>query len=698
MKPSRVAALAAVLMMSGGSAMADKSPEPADPYRWLEDVSGEKSLAWVKDHNSIAEKELQANASYASLNDRIKTIINSRDRIPYVSKHGEYYYNFWMDEQHVRGIWRRTTLEEYKKAEPKWETVIDVDQLAKDEKENWVWGGADCLYPKEERCLISFSRGGGDSHVIREYDISKRAFIEDGFKLPEAKGSLSWIDQNTVLVSTDFGPNTMTDSGYPRLIKEWKRGTPLDQAKLVYEGKKEDVSVSAYKDFTPGHEHVFVNRGMTFYTDETFVRDAKGNLVKIDKPDDANVFTVHDQIVFTLRSDWTVGGKTYPSGSLLAADYKKYMAGERKLDSLFTPSATRSLAGVSSTKNVVIVNELDKVKSHLYEMKHVGGKWLRRDIDAPAFGSLGVQPLDPYKSDDYGLIVTDFLTPSTLYLAHAGTDKREPLKAMPSFFDASNLTVAQNEATSKDGTKVPYFIVKAKDSKDDGSNPTLLYGYGGFEISETPSYSGITGEAWLKKGGVYVLANIRGGGEFGPQWHKAALKENRQKAYDDFAAVAEDLIARKITTPRHLGIMGGSNGGLLVSAVMVQRPELFNAVVCQVPLTDMRRFNQLLAGASWMGEYGDPDDPKQWEYISKYSPYHNVFADRKYPRVFFTTSTRDDRVHPGHARKMAALMMEQGHDVLYWENTEGGHGGAANNEQRARMWSLTYSFLLNQLK
>ena len=668
-----------------------------DPYLWLEDVLGEKSLDWVKQHNAVSVKELEGQPGFPALQARLKTILNSKERIPYVSKNGEYYYNFWRDAQHVRGIWRRTTLAQFQKADPAWETVIDLDQLAAGEHENWVWAGASCLYPKGERCLISLSRGGGDAKVLREYDVVKRAFVEGGFSLPEAKGSASWIDQDTLFVSTDFGPGSMTSSGYPRIIKQWQRGTPLPQAQTVYEARADDLSAGAYKDFTPGYEHQFIERQIDFYSGEMFLREG-ATLTKVPKPDDATAFTVRDQLIITLRSDWKVKGKTYPQGALLATDFKAFMQGKQDLEVLFAPTATSSLDNVTPTKSAILVTTLDKVKNRLTELRHVNGKWLRRSVDAPKLGTLAASALDPVDSDQYFLTVTDFLNPTTLYLATAQSDKRTKIKSLPAFYDATPYKVEQFESTSKDGTKVPYFAIMNRKTKFDGSNPTVLYGYGGFEVSLKPSYSGTTGVAWLEKGGVYVLANIRGGGEFGPRWHQAALKENRQRAYDDFISVAQDLISRKITSPRHLGIMGGSNGGLLTGAVLVQRPDLFNAVVSQVPLLDMRRYNKLLAGASWMGEYGDPDVPEQWAYISKYSPYHNVFKDKKYPRVLFTTSTRDARGHPGHARKMVAKMEEQGHDVLYWENTEGGHAGAANNDQQALMWALTYTFLLEQLK
>jgi prolyl oligopeptidase len=681
----------------GLAAVGGASAQQADPYLWLEDVGGDKALSWVREQNAAALQELQAQPNYPGIHERLKTILNSKERIPYVTRHGDHYYNFWRDAQHTRGIWRRTTLEQYRKPEPHWETVLDIDKLAAEENENWVWHGVSCLYPKGEQCLVQLSRGGGDAHVVREFDVARRSFVSDGFNLPEAKSDIGWIDADTIFVSTDFGDGSMTTSGYPRIVKEWKRGTPLAAAATLYEARAEDLGVGAYKDFTPGYSYQFINRQIGFYASELFVREGD-KLSKVGKPDDANAYTVRDQLIIDLRSDWTVDGATFKQGSLLAADFKRFMAGERRFDVLFTPTPSSSLDGVSATRSALLLNVLDNVKNRLVEMRHVDGKWQQRDVNAPAFGTLEVQALDPVESDQYFLTVTDFLHPTTMYLAHAGDDERTALKSLPAYFDAAPYTVQQHMAVSKDGTRVPYFVLMNRKARLNGKNPTVLYGYGGFEVSMKPFYSGTTGEAWLKQGGVYVLANIRGGGEFGPRWHQAALKENRQRAFDDFIAVAQDLIKRKVTSPRHLGIMGGSNGGLLVGAALTQRPDLFNAVVCQVPLLDMQRYSKLLAGASWMGEYGDPDDPKQWAYISQYSPYQNVFKDKHYPRVLFTTSTRDDRVHPGHARKMVARMKEQGHDVLYWENTEGGHAGAANNDQQAQMWALTYAFLLKQLK
>ncbi|MFC5478975.1 prolyl oligopeptidase family serine peptidase [Massilia suwonensis] len=678
--------------LAGGAAAQDKT----DPYLWLEDVGGDKPLAWVREHNAVSEKALGGPA-HDALRARLQSILDAKERIPYASRHGDYLYNFWRDADHERGIWRRTTMIEYRKAAPRWETVIDLDALARAENENWVWAGITCLEPRGTRCLVSLSRGGGDADVVREFDLEAGAFVKDGFALAEAKSSVAWVDRDTLFVATDFGPGSMTSSGYPRIVKEWKRGTPLASARLVYEAGATDLSASARKDMTPGFEREFVSRQIGFYSSELFLR-REGRLHKIEKPDDANAYAVRDQLLIELRSDWSVAGRSWPQGSLLAIDFERFMKGARDFEPLFTPSATTSLDGVTVTRGALLLTVLDKVKNRLFELRRAEGSWQRREVVTPGIGTLGVAALDEIESDDYFLTTSSFLTPTTLYLGHAGTDTREQLKAMPAWFDAKSYTVSQFEAKSKDGTMVPYFVVMDRRAKFDGKNPTVLYGYGGFEVSLKPSYSGMIGAGWLERGGVYVLANIRGGGEFGPRWHQAALKEHRQHAFDDFLAVAKDLIQRKVSSPRHLGIMGGSNGGLLVGAALTQRPDLFNAVVCQVPLLDMRRYHTLLAGASWMGEYGDPDDPKQWEFIGKYSPYQNVFKDRHYPRVLFTTSTRDDRVHPGHARKMAALMEGQGHDILYWENMEGGHAGAANNTQQARMWALTWSFLYSQLK
>lgn len=669
-----------------------------DPNQWLEAVEDEKALSWVRTQNEDSVDELTRSGDFKRIEARTLEILDSDARIPYVEKMGPHYYNFWRDAANPRGLWRRTSLDEYRKAEPAWETVLDLDALAKAEDKNWVFSGAECLEPEYRRCLMSLSIGGADATVVREFDTVSKSFVEGGFQLDEAKSGIGWIDQDTVFVGTDFGPGSMTTSGYARIAKRWKRGTPLAAAETVFEGKPEDVWAYAFADTTPGFQRQGVYRGITFYTNEAFLLQ-DGKLVKIDKQDSANANLHREWLLIELREDWAVGGKTWPAGALLATKLDDFLAGKRDFAALFTPTERSSLAGYTPTRHHIIVNELDNVRNRLYVLTPSAEGWKREPLAGlPEFGTISAGAVDATESDAYFVTVTDFLTPTSLLYGEIGKGAPEVLKAMPAFFDSSTLAVSQHEATSADGTRVPYFQVAKKDLKLDGQNPTVLYGYGGFEVSMTPSYSASIGDSWLNKGGVYVVANIRGGGEFGPKWHQAALKANRHKAYEDFIAVAEDLIARKVTSTPHLGTLGGSNGGLLMGNMLTLRPDLWGAIVCQVPLLDMQRYHTLLAGASWMGEYGNPDDPKEWQFIQTFSPYHNVKADVKYPRTLFTTSTRDDRVHPGHARKMVAKMKDQGHDVLYYENIEGGHGGAANNAQRAFMTALAWTFFARELR
>lgn len=671
--------------------------EKEDPYLWLEDVTGEKALNWVKERNAKTQSHFDANPDFTKLKDDLLEILNSKERIPFVQKYGDHYYNFWRDEKNERGVWRRTSLEEYRKASPKWEVVLDLDAVATAENENWVWSGVQLLRPGYKRALISLSRGGADATVTREFDMETKSFVKDGFFRPEAKGSLGWIDENTVFISTDFGEGSMTTSGYPRLAKRWKRGTPMEQAELIYEGIATDMSVSAIHDDTPGFERNFVSRNLAFYNDELYWLNPEGKLIKIDAPNTANKNVIREYLLLELRDAWEVEGNKYAAGSLIVIKFDDFIAGKRKFDVAFEPSDNTSLASYGATKDHFYINVLEDVKNRIYVLTPTQEGWKREPLTgAPQFGTVSVSPVDADESNDYFLTVTDYITPTTLMMGSIGKAP-EKLKQLPAYFDAADLEITQNFATSDDGTKVPYFMVAKKNLKLDGSNPTLLYGYGGFEISLTPNYSGSVGRAWLSQGGVYVVANIRGGGEYGPRWHQAALKANRLRAYEDFAAVAKDLVRRGVTKPERLGIQGGSNGGLLVGNMFTLYPNLFSAAVCQVPLLDMKRFHLLLAGASWMAEYGNPDKDGEWDFIKTYSPYQNVKPNTKYPTILFTTSTRDDRVHPGHARKMMARMEEQGHQVMYYENIEGGHGGSANNKQAAYMQALAYSFLKQQL-
>ncbi|WP_435736566.1 prolyl oligopeptidase family serine peptidase [Cellulosimicrobium sp. PMB13] len=710
-----------------------------DPYLWLEEVEGDEALSWVRARNAEVAATLEVPASFAATETAIREVLDSDAKIPEVSLIGDRLYNFWRDAQHERGLWRRTTVDSYRTDAPEWETVLDLDALAAREGESWVWHGASVLRPTPEQlaagepwrhALVELSPGGSDADVTREFDLVEKRFVEPaegGFHRAEAKGSLGWVDADTVYVFTDFGPGTLTPSGYPRVVKRWTRGTPLADAVTVFEGTDEDMYISAWRSHTPGFERDFVHRSKAFYSDELYLAENPGTpeqvLTKIDVPDSAEVGVRREWMLVELRDDWTAGGATYVAGSLLVTRLDDFLAGDRGFTVLFEPTATTSLAGATWTRHHLVVNVLDDVKNRLHVLTppatpegddHAVGEraasgtdapWVRSEIPGlPTLGTIGVGAVDPVETDDLWLVTTDYLTPTTLSLVRLGEHPGdavapEPLKSNPAFFDTSGLTVAQHFTTSDDGTRVPYFVVGRADlvAGATGTAPTLLYGYGGFEVSLTPGYSGALGRAWLSQGGVYVVANIRGGGEYGPAWHQAALKADRHRAYEDFAAVARDLVARGITTHEHLGMEGRSNGGLLAGNMLTQYPDLFAAVIVGVPLLDMKRYTKLLAGASWAAEYGDPDDPDQWEFLRTFSPYHLFDSDREYPPVLFTTSTKDDRVHPGHARKLAALMLSAGKDVTYYENIEGGHGGAANNAQAAHMAAVHYRFLAERL-
>lgn len=709
MKPLYATAAVVFLVAAGcappavapaGTPTAAPSPASAsaqddeDPFLWLEEVEGERAMEWVESRNTATLNELSASPVYQPIFDRVREVLDSRDRIAYPAIMGDRLYNFWQDQANPRGVWRRTVWESYLSGNPQWEVVLDIDALAASEGVNWSYAGASCLEPEYRRCLVRLSRGGADAVEVREFDTETRRFIEGGFYLPEAKQSVAWMDRDALLVAADFGPGSMTSSGYARVAKLWRRGTPLTAAETLFEGSEGDVSVSVGTWRTADRSMSLVIHRPSFFRAAIHVLE-DGELTRIDLPMDADQSLVRDRLVVYLRSPWEAGGRSYPAGSLIHVGYDEFVQGSRDFQILLEPTERQTVNSVRATRDYLLVSMLDNVQGELRRYHYRDGRWSYEPVPAPAMGNIGVSATSPF-SNRYFFTFSGLTQPTTLYLAEEDGSVGE-VRRLPAMFDASGLAVEQHEATSRDGTRVPYFVVRPESTRLDGSNPTLLYAYGGFEVSMTPGYSPVTGTAWLERGGVYVLANIRGGGEFGPQWHRSALLGNRQRAYDDFLAVAEDLIARRITSPDHLGIMGGSNGGLLVGAALTQRPDLFNAVVVQVPLLDMRRYHVLLAGASWMAEYGDPDDPAQWEFIRRYSPYHNLRMGVDYPRVLFTTTTRDDRVHPGHARKMAARMETMGHPVYYFENTEGGHGAGVTSEQRARVQALTFAYLWEQL-
>ncbi len=662
-----------------------------DPYLWLEDITAEEALDWVRARNEPTLAEFR-DAQFERMRTEALEVLDTDARIPYVVRRGEYLYNFWRDAANPRGLWRRTTLDSYRTDSPDWDVLIDVDELGRADDEKWVWAGATVIEPEFTRALINLSPGGSDAAVVREFDMETREFIIDGFELPEAKSQIGWEDPDTVLVGTDFGDDSLTESGYPRIVKRWHRGTPLSDAETIFEGAHTDVSATGYADRTPRFERTFVGRSLDFWNRERW--ELRGSeLIRIDVPTDLSSMVIHREwLLIDLRTDWSVGATTYRAGSLLAVNYDEFLAGTRELRIIFEPDEHTCLHQYAWTRDRLLLITLADVASRVEIV--TPGSWQREPVSGiPAATNTAIVAADD-TGDEFFLDSSGFDNPSRLL---RGTDSGTPeqIKSAPAFFDAENLDVQQYFATSDDGTSIPYFVVRPEGAN--GPGPTLLGGYGGFETSLTPGYSGVVGRLWLSRGGTYALANIRGGGEYGPGWHTQAIREGRHRVAEDFAAVATDLVSRGITTVNQLGAQGGSNGGLLMGIMLTKYPEKFGALVCDVPLLDMKRYHLLLAGASWVAEYGDPDNPDDWEFISEYSPYQNISTARDYPPVLMTTSTRDDRVHPGHARKMTAALQAAGHRVWYYENIEGGHAGAADNEQIAFKSALSYSFLWRTL-
>ena len=688
---------------------ADTSPAavPFDEasHLWLEEVEGADALAWVTAQNERTLAELQADPRYAGFEAEALEVLNSSERIPYGSVRDGYVYNFWQDEKNVRGLWRRTPLASYATETPTWETIVDFDKLSADEGANWVYKGANCLRPApggEWRCLVSLSDGGKDAVINREFNLATKQFVEDGFVTAEAKQGLAWAGPDTLLIATDWGEGTLTESGYPSIVKRWQRGTPVEQAVELFRGKETDVGVwPMTMKLEDGRVLQGAVQAETFFTQNYFwFPEGETEAVRWPLPLKATPNGIYKgQFLFTIEQDWTPEGQeAFKAGDLLSFELAAFLE-TRTLPPVtlaFRPSATQAVNGVAIAKGAALLSISDNVVGKVLRIEPSAGGWTTAPVELPGTGQVGIAFADEDETAVF-LNYEDFLTPSSLLNYDVTSGAVTPLKSLPAKFDATGLKVEQFFATSKDGTRVPYFIVHREDMKLDGTTPTLLYGYGGFQVSMTPGYSPVSGRLWLEEGGAYVLANIRGGGEFGPNWHQAGLKQNRQRIYDDFIAVGEDLIARKITSPEHLGIMGGSNGGLLMGVMLNQRPDLWNAVVVQVPLLDMMRYHLLLAGASWVDEYGSPDVPEERAFLETISPYQNFDAAKPYPTPFFVTSTKDDRVHPGHARKMAKRFEEAGLPFYYFENMDGGHAAAADQTARAKRSALEYTYLTRQL-
>lgn len=697
----RISALAAILsgafLLSAPALRAQSSPAPAeDPFLWLEEVESTRSLDWVRERNARSLGVLQGDPRYAGLHAAALDIVNATDRIANPSFSGDLISNFWQDREHIRGIWRRTTLASYQTDAPEWRTILDVDALARDESANWVYKGANCLPPADRYCLVSLSDGGKDAVSIREYDTETRRFVEGGFLLPEGKQSVTWVDRNTLIVGREWTPGEVTGSGYAYVLKRVTRGQPLDRAVEIFRGTPTDVSASAFTLRAPDGalRALLISHARTFWESDLYLVGRTGN-AKLDLPARGNISALlGDQLVFNARQDW----KNFKTGDLLAFSLPELIAkpSESRATLILRPTDREAVQGVTGTRTRLVVALYENVRGAVYSFAPSSTGWTRTRLALPENVTVGLGSSSD-QTDQLFVNVSGYTTPQTLYLADAATGSVAVAKSAPAKFDATGLVVEQHEAISADGTRIPYFLVRKEGAPLDGTTPTLLYGYGGFQSSQLPGYSALRGRLWLEQGGAYAVANTRGGGEFGPSWHQAAIGANRHLAHEDFIAVAEDLIKTGVTSPRRLGIMGGSQGGLFVGVAMTKHPELFNAVVIQVPLFDMLRYHKLLAGASWIGEYGDPEIPEQRAWIAEYSPYQAIAPGRPYPMPFILTSTKDDRVHPGHARKAAAKLESLGYPYLYYENTDGGHSAGANLLETARRVSLEYIYLMRQL-
>jgi len=691
------------VLAAAGLFVCAEVPAQEDPHLWLEEIESPAVLEWVRAENARALAVLEADPRFEPMRREALAILTSDARIPFGEIHDGAVYNFWQDETHVRGVWRRASVESYRTGEPEWETLLDYDALAQEEGENWVAGGIVCLEPEHRRCMVEVSDGGQDASVWREFDVAAKAFVADGFYLPEAKTDVAWIDADALLVGTDVGAGSLTSSGYARTLVRLERGEVLDAAPLVFEGERSDVGVFPRVEQEDGTAHVFAQRAVSFFETEYYYASGRAaEWLRLPVPLNADLYGVLDgRALFFLREPWRYEDATFDEGALVA-----YELDSGAVETVFPAAANRAFQDAGIGESEIIVQYLEDVSGFAARVsRDERGRWNAAPFALPENGVVKIVSAGG-GTDDAMLSFESLTTPNALYYASATDGELRRIAETPAFYDAADVVVEQRFATSKDGTQIPYFIAARKDVLDAGDAPTVQYGYGGFlsavlpvyyEDPGRPQHGALAGKLWISRGGVLVLANIRGGSEYGPAWHSAVLKENRQKAFDDFISVSEALIESGVTRPEKLGAIGRSNGGLLMGAILTQRPELYAAIDCGVPLFDMKRYTKLGAGASWIGEYGDPDDPDDWAYISRYSPYQQLRADEPYPKVLFYTSTQDDRVHPAHARKAAARMKELGYDYFYYENIEGGHGGTSNQEQLAYRTALEYAYFAHML-
>ncbi|MGY3238083.1 prolyl oligopeptidase [Bradyrhizobium sp. USDA 4472] len=689
------------LMSAGLSQTLTPASVPEDPFLWLEEIEGPRALAWARTENDKTLSALQSDPRYQRFYGEALHVLQAKDRIPYVSLGRLGLENFWQDENQVRGVLRRTTLESYRTQSPRWETILDVDALAHREKKNWIYKGASCLPPEERLCLLHLSEGGKDAVFVREFDVASKTFVANGFKLPEGKQEVTWVNSDTLQIARDWGEGTMTQAGYPFVVKELKRAQSLAEAHEVFRGEQTDVGVTPFvlRD-SEGRIHATgVDRGISSFEHEYVLFGPEP--IKLNLPKKATIGGIASgRLLVTLNEDWSPpsGQNPFSAGSIISYDLAEWKKNPLRATPtlVFKPGPKQAVSRFTATRSLLILTILDNVQSKAFVYKYHQGAWRAAPIPLPENASIGLAAAS-HDTEEAMFTVSSFLSPTTLWYFDAATERLETMKTTPPRFDASRLVVEQFDATSSDGTRIPYFLVRPKSARFDGSTPTLLYGYGGFQIPLTPSYVGLMGRLWLEQGNAYVVANLRGGGEFGPEWHQTAQGATKQRTWDDYIAVAEDLIRRKITSPRRLGVVGGSQGGLLVGTAITQRPELFNAAIVRVPLFDMLRFTKLGAGASWVGEYGDPTNPEQRKSLEAYSPYQSLVPGKTYPAPFILTSTKDDRVHPAHGRKAAARLAALGQPYLYYENTDGGHSAAANLIEQARRISLEYTYACRRL-
>jgi len=669
-----------------------EAPED-DPYLWLEEVDGERALAWVEAQNAATLVRF-GDARFAADRDTLAAIFDRPDNIPIIARRGSRVFNFWKDAEHPRGLWRATSLDSYCSEQPQWDILLDLDALATKEREDWAWSGASTIPGSHNRAILMLSRGGADAVVLREFDLGSRDFVAEGFIVPEAKGGAAWLDRDTLLLSSALGDGMATSSGYARTVRLWRRGADPLKAPIIFETEANGMAVWADLDREAEDERLWFVERLGFFDAVVWIGDRTGPKTPIEVPTDASVQWHRGWLAVKRRTPWTIGDQIHPPDTVLGISFSAFLAGDRSFTKLFETAERRALQGFCWSGGRLVLSILDDLRPVFELLTPSDAGWSRERVTGlPDIGVANVWPLDVRTEESNGDLLAsarDPLTPPSLFLVRPATAP-ELLKRAPQAFDPTGLVVTRHEAVSADRMRIPY--VQVGPPGETGEAPVHLYGYGGFAVSQLPYYNSAVGKLWLECGGTSVVANIRGGGEFGTTWHEAGRREGKRLSHDDFAAVAADLVRRGVTRAGRIAAEGGSNGGILITNMLTRYPERFGALFCTIPLIDMRRYSKLHAGASWIAEYGDPDNPEDWEFLKEISAYHNAAPDRRYPPILIATSRRDDRVHPGHARKMAAKLQAMGYEAYFYEPAAGGHGYGKDNRERASFTALGYNFL-----